>query len=287
MRRSCRFLGAAALALVALASGGCGGSQKAPPLVVGAVDDAAKWAPDPGRAMDAAKSSGFDVIVLSAVWSHNTTADHDLPPLRRAVRAAVAHDVKPVLAVYQLSSSTPTTDGDRAAFAAYAAALAHALPAVREVIVGNEPNLNLFWAPQFGADGSDSAAGSYEALLATTYDALKSLDSPPEVIGGGLAPRGGDDPGASRQTSTETSSTADLLRQLAETATALSRRVEELENPLASASEPTKITRPPRTASAVTTGRALSTVYMRPLVRTRSAEPCAPSRIGASMANAK
>ena len=210
MRRSCRFLGAAALAVVALASGGCGGSQKAPLLVVGAVDDAAKWAPDPGRAMDAAKSSGFDVIVLSAVWSHNTTADHDLPPLRRAVRAAVAHDVKPVLAVYQLSSSTPTTDGDRAAFAAYAAALAHALPAVREVIVGNEPNLNLFWAPQFGADGSDSAAGSYEALLATTYDALKSLDSPPEVIGGGLAPRGGDDSAASRQTHSPTTFIRDL-----------------------------------------------------------------------------
>jgi len=63
-----------------------------------------------------------------------------------------------------------------------------------------------------------------------------------------------------RRGSTDTSPTADLLRQLAETATALSRRVEELENTLASASEPTKITRPPRTASAVTTGRALSTV---------------------------
>ncbi len=83
-----------------------------------------------------------------------------------------------MLAVYQLSSSTPDTSSDRAAFAAYTAALARALPSVRQVIVGNEPNLNLFWQPQFGTDGSDVAAPSYEALLATTYDALKALSHP-------------------------------------------------------------------------------------------------------------
>ena len=121
--------------------------------------------------MAEAHASGMDAIVLSAVWSRDTSAAHDLPPLRRAVPAAVAHDVEPVLAVYQLSSSTPTSDRDRATFAAYTAALVRALPAVHQVIVGNEPNLNLFWQPQFGVDGSDAAAGSYEALLATTYDA--------------------------------------------------------------------------------------------------------------------
>ena len=81
---------------------------------------------------------------------------------------------------------------------------------MRQVIVGNEPNLNLFWQPQFGVDGSDTAAGSYEALLAATYDALKSLPSPPEVIGGGLAPRGGDDATASRQTHSPTAFIRDL-----------------------------------------------------------------------------
>ena len=110
----------------------------------------------------------------------DATAEHDLPPLRRAVRAAVAYDIEPVLAVYQLSSSTPDTSDDRAAFAAYTAGLARALPSVREVIVGNEPNLNLFWQPQFGTDGSDIAAASYEALLAATYDALKALATPPD-----------------------------------------------------------------------------------------------------------
>jgi hypothetical protein len=208
-QRSWLFVAAAAFA-AALAVTGCGGSKTAPPLVVGAVDDAAKWAPDPGHRMAEAHSAGFESIVLSAVWSRDTTAEHDLPPLRRAVRAAVAQQVEPVLAVYQLSSSTPDSAGDRASFAGYTAALVRALPAVHKVIVGNEPNLNLFWEPQFGSDGSDAAAGSYEALLAATYDTLKALESPPEVIGGGLAPRGGDNATASRQTHSPTAFLRDL-----------------------------------------------------------------------------
>src|SRR6185437_8346527 len=134
-----------ALALVA----GCGGGR--PPLVVGAVEDAAKFAPDPGRQMQLAADSGFRAIVLSAVWKPGATADADLPPLRRAVRAAKAAGIRPLLAVYQFSPATPLQASDRSAFAAYAAGLARALPAVRDVIVGNEPNLNLFWMPQFAA----------------------------------------------------------------------------------------------------------------------------------------
>ena len=42
------------------------------------------------------------------------------------------------------------------------------------MIVGNEPNLNLFWMPQFDPSGGDAAAAAYEQLLATTYDALEA-----------------------------------------------------------------------------------------------------------------
>ncbi len=80
------------------------------------------------------------------------------------------------------------------------------------MIVGNEPNLNLFWLPQFGPDGADVAARSYEALLAESYDALKAVDPDVTVIGGSLAPRGGDDPTAARQTHSPTRFITDLGR---------------------------------------------------------------------------
>jgi hypothetical protein len=159
--------------------------------------------------MKLARDSGFRAIVLSAVWKDGATAETDLPPLRRAVDAAVQENIRPVLAVYQLSSSTPADPARRGAFVTYAAALAKALPEVRDVIVGNEPNINFFWQPQFDASGGDQAALDYEALLAAAYDALKANDPDLDVIGGGLAPHGGDRP-SSRPTHSPTQFIRDL-----------------------------------------------------------------------------
>lgn len=181
----------------------------APKLIVGAVEDAAKFAPDADAQMKLARDSGFRAIVLSAVWRPGASAAADLPPLRRAVDAAVHEDIRPVLAVYQFSSATPSDGTSRAAFASYAVQLVKALPDVRDVIVGNEPNLNLFWLPQFDANGGDAAAVSFEALLAETYDALKAEDPELNVIGGGLAPHGGDRP-SSRPTHSPTQFIGDL-----------------------------------------------------------------------------
>ena len=44
------------------------------------------------------------------------------------------------------------------------------------MIIGNEPNLNRFWMPQFDADGGDVAAPAYLALLIEVYDAVKHAD---------------------------------------------------------------------------------------------------------------
>jgi hypothetical protein len=162
--------------------------------------------------MRAAHDAGFRSIVLSAVWEPGAPATATLPPLRRAVKAAVANDIAPVLFVYQLSSNTPVDQSARTTFADFTATLAQKLPDVRTVIVGNEPNLNLFWLPQFGPEGSDAAATAYEQLLAETYDSLKKVDSGIEVVGGALAPRGSDDPNASRQTHSPTQFILDLGR---------------------------------------------------------------------------
>jgi hypothetical protein len=98
----------------------------------------------------------------------------------------------------------------RGQFAEYAASIARRFPAITDFVVGNEPNLNRFWMPQFGANGADLAARSYELLLARTYDALKSVSADVNVIGGALSPHGQDKQGAARPTHSPTAFIADL-----------------------------------------------------------------------------
>jgi hypothetical protein len=201
--------------LLLLLLAGCGSKSTTqqphrPRLIVGAVEDAAKWSSNPDTTMAQTRESGFSAVVLSAVWQRGATVAGDLPPLRRAVQAAVASGIDPLIAVYQTSANTPSSPDDRAAFAAYAAGLVRDLPSVHEVMVGNEPNLNLFWMPQFGPDGDDAAAASYENLLAATYDALKAVSPDISVIGANVAPHGGDDPNSSRPTHSPTAFIRDM-----------------------------------------------------------------------------
>ena len=124
--------------------------------------------------------------------------------------AAVAVGIEPIVAVYSFSGVTPLTPEARGQFASFAASIPRSLPNVHDVIVGNEPNLNLFWMPQFGTDGSDAAAPAYLALLAETYDAIKGVNPDVNVIGGALASRGSDDPNGKRQTHSPTRFIEDL-----------------------------------------------------------------------------
>jgi hypothetical protein len=84
------------------------------------------------------------------------------------------------------------------------------VPGVRHVIVGNEPNINRFWLPQFGLDGANAASPAYLQLLAETYDALKAVSSSVRVYGGAVSPRGSDRPGGSRPTHSPTAFIRDL-----------------------------------------------------------------------------
>ena len=98
------------------------------------------------------------------------------------------------------SATTPLTSGDRADFAAYVTSVLRDAPEIRDVIVGNEPNLNRFWMPQFDEEGNDVAAPAYLALLIEVYDAVKRSSPEVRVWGGALAPRGIDRPNTGRDT---------------------------------------------------------------------------------------
>jgi hypothetical protein len=174
--------------------------------------------PDAGAAnqrMADATASGFEAVITNAFWTpgQREPSATDLTELRNAAAAARSAGVRPLLIVqHEGSRTTPRTPAHRSQFAAYAAALARQLPEFRDFIIGNEPNLNRFWLPQFGPNGEDVAARDYLSLLAETYDALKAVSKRVRVIGGALAPRGGDDPNSSRQTHSPTEFIRDLGR---------------------------------------------------------------------------
>ena len=75
---------------------------------------------------------------------------------------------------------------------------------IRDVIVGNEPNLNRFWMPQYDEAGESVAPAAYLALLARTYDALKEVSPDITVWGGSLSPRGTDNATGVRPTHSPT-----------------------------------------------------------------------------------
>jgi hypothetical protein len=167
------------------------------------------------RKMADTTAAGFEAAITNSFWEPGLRepSAEELNELRNAAAAAKTGGVRPLLIVQNSGSkTTPRTPDLRAEFAAYAASLAQKVPAFRDFVIGNEPNLNRFWLPQFGPDGENVAARDYLALLAETYDALKAVSPDFRVIGGALAPRGGDDPNALRQTHSPTAFIQDLGR---------------------------------------------------------------------------
>ncbi len=153
--------------------------------------------------MTLVRLAGFSSIRITSQWlpGQVTPAEEELAILRNVAAAAQLSAVKVYLSVYPPGSRvTPLTPEAREEFAAYLTVLARQLPTIDDVIVGNEPNLNRFWLPQFNPDGTNAASPAYLALLARSYDAIKAVDPTTRVWGGALAPRGNDRPGTTRDT---------------------------------------------------------------------------------------
>jgi hypothetical protein len=186
-------------------------------LLVGASEDASK---QPSLAvaqakMDLARLAGFDAIRVTAPWTpgQSQPSSWDALVLGNSAAAAKLDGIRLFVSVYPAKgTSVPLTASSRAQFASYAAGLAATLPGVKDFIIGNEPNLNRFWLPQFTRRGTDAAAPAYELLLARTYDALKAVDPKINVIGGALSPRGQDVADARRPTHSPTTFLRDLGR---------------------------------------------------------------------------
>jgi hypothetical protein len=199
------LLGSLAASLSLAAPAVAGG----PAIALGAAEDAVR-ASDLVTAkakMAQLRLAGFTSVRITSNWLPGQVAPTpgELTVLRNVEAAARLHGVRVYVSVYHPGSrTTPLEPAAQGEFAQFAAAIARSMPSFDDVIVGNEPNLNRFWLPQFGLDGANASAPAYLSLLARTYDALKTVDPRLRVWGGALAPRGGDRPGGIRPTSSPT-----------------------------------------------------------------------------------
>src|SRR5205823_13687232 len=77
----------------------------------------------------------------------------------------------------------------------FVASVGMEFPQVQNFIVGNEPNVNRFWQPQY-VNGQDAAGVDYEHTLAYSYDALKVARPDAIVWGPAISSRGNDNANA-------------------------------------------------------------------------------------------
>lgn len=146
---------------------------------------------------------------LPASWDPTNPADphYDWSYIDTGVTEAVKAGLNPVLLVdgapkwAQRCASPPglqlseMCDPDPNALAAFATAAARrysgsfdGLPRVQYWGAVNEPNLTVFFFPQFNTAGQGLSPGLYRNLVNSFYGAIKAVDPTDLVIGGGLGP---------------------------------------------------------------------------------------------------
>jgi len=173
-------------------------------LNVGVADDLPVGQPDGGAASVALMNDvGLKEVRLSVLWdSAQPTTIVNQAQIGAVLQVATLRGVNVVFSVAPLKARSITAPGANAQFVAFLDQVARTFPTVKSIIVGNEPNQPRFWQPQFDSRGRNVSGGAYEALLASSYDALKAVDPSISVIGIGLSPRGNDNPKASGNVST-------------------------------------------------------------------------------------
>jgi hypothetical protein len=191
------------------------GTAGGPKLLVGAAEDIVRQ-PTVVQAkaqLDLMSLAGLKAVRITTTWSPGLRAP--LPGEQNAIDivadAASLTGMRIIVQVFQKDfATTPLTDGARDEFAAYTAAIARDNPTIKGFVIGNEPNLNRFWMPQFALDGTSLSPAAYLALLTRTYDELKRVSPKLQVVGGAVSPRGGDKAGGIRPTHSPTRFIAEL-----------------------------------------------------------------------------
>jgi len=182
------------LAVAALA--GAGGAN-ADPLRYGAADDWPKFHPCGDVWWAAADDIGYQDLRMTVQWDADapTTLSYQAN-LQDAIDCAKLNNVRPIVAIYPTKPGAIGSSADaQVQFAQFVALVGQSFPDVHDFIVGNEPNVNRFWQPQF-VNGADAAGADYEHTLARSYDALKAVRPDSVVWGPAISSRGNDNANA-------------------------------------------------------------------------------------------
>jgi hypothetical protein len=169
------------------------GGANADPLRYGVADDWPKFHPCGDVWWKSATDIGYEDLRMTVQWDDATpTTIPYQGNLEEAIDCALLNNVRPILSIYPLHpSAIGSSDAQQQAFASFVALVGQAFPQVDNVIVGNEPNVNRFWQPQY-AGGQDAAARDYEHTLAYSYDRLKAVRPDVTVWGPAISSRGND-----------------------------------------------------------------------------------------------
>lgn len=185
-------------ALLALAALTVVGSASADPMRYGVADDWPKFHACGDVWWSSAKDIGYQDLRMTVQWNEATpTVIPFQSNLKTAIDCAKLNNVRPILAIYPLHPSAIGSNASaQAQFATFVSLVGQAFPGVKDFIVGNEPNVNRFWQPQYSG-GKDAAATDYEHTLAQSYDALKAVRPDSVVWGPAISSRGNDNANAS------------------------------------------------------------------------------------------
>ena len=176
----------AALAVVPPAAGG-------PKLFFGFADDAPKW--HGAAAGDAARALGAKAFRITLQWAPGRTGltPSDVEAIDRALAATPG--MRLVVAVFgERAVYAPQDEAAREQYCGYVRDLLTRYRAINDVVIWNEPNISLFWQPQFNPDKTSAAPAAYYALIARCWDVLHAARPGVNVIGPATSPIGWDNP---------------------------------------------------------------------------------------------
>lgn len=184
-------------ALIAVAALTVVGAASADPMRYGVADDWPKFHPCGDIWWSSVKDIGYQDLRMTVQWNEATpTVIPFQANIQAAIDCAKLNDVRPILALYPLHpSAIGSNAGAQDQFSSFVALVGQAFPGVKDIIVGNEPNVNRFWQPQYSG-GQDAAATDYEHTLAASYDKLKAVRPDSVVWGPAISSRGNDNANA-------------------------------------------------------------------------------------------